>query len=137
MEKLELLKNDAARALETLREILDEPRSVIVRDAAIQRFEYTFEVAWKLAKEYLRVHEGNVCASPKACFKSCFKVKLIDEEATLVALEMTDDRNRTVHTYHEGVAEAIFQRLPGYRDFITILLDAIKEQEAKGTVLRS
>lgn len=127
MEKLNLLKRDASRALDTLTEILEQPRSVIVRDAAIQRFEYTFEVTWKLAKEHLRVQEGIICTSPKACFRKSFEAGLLDEAATLLALKMTDDRNRTVHTYHEGVADAIFHRLPRYRDLIKEFLDALEK----------
>ena len=112
MEKLTALVADAKRALSTLREILDEQFSVIVRDAAIQRFEYTFEVVWKLTREHIKVHEGVVSNSPKTCFRNAFKAGLLDEKETVLAMEMTDDRNRTVHTYHEEVATAIFARIP-------------------------
>jgi hypothetical protein len=44
MEKIEALARDTQKALDTFEEILNEPFSVIVRDAAIQRFEYSFEV---------------------------------------------------------------------------------------------
>jgi len=114
MEKLTALVADAKRALSTLREILDEQFSVIVRDAAIQRFEYTFEVVWKLTREHIKVHEGVVSNSPKTCFRNAFKAGLLDEKETVLAMEMTDDRNRTVHTYHEEVATAIFARIPEY-----------------------
>ncbi|MBE0525173.1 MAG: nucleotidyltransferase substrate binding protein [Methanosarcinales archaeon] len=87
---------------------------MILLDAAIQRFEYSFEVFWKFTKEYLRVKEGIVCNSPKSCFKESFKVNLITEEETVLALEMTDDRNMTAHTYHEEVAEEIYGRIKGY-----------------------
>lgn len=52
MERIELKYKDALRALNTLKEIAKEPFSVIVRDAAIQRFEYTFEAFWKFVREY-------------------------------------------------------------------------------------
>ena len=68
MEKLKLIADDAGKALRTLKEITEEKYSVIVRDAAIQRFEYSFEIFWKLVKEYLNVKEGIVCNSPKSCF---------------------------------------------------------------------
>ena len=48
MEKLRLIADDAGKALRTLKEITDEEYSAIVRDAAIQRFEYSFEIFWKL-----------------------------------------------------------------------------------------
>lgn len=111
MDKLDHLRLDAQRALNTLQEVLAEPFSVIVRDAAIQRFEYTFEVCWKLARTHLKEYEGIVSNSPKNTFRKLFEAGLLDEEQTSSALEMTDDRNRTVHTYHEAVAEAIFARL--------------------------
>ncbi|KCZ71757.1 nucleotidyltransferase family protein [Candidatus Methanoperedens nitroreducens] len=57
MEKLKLTAEDAGKALITLKEIIDTPYSVIVRDAAIQRFEYSFEIFWKFLREYLRVIE--------------------------------------------------------------------------------
>ena len=114
MEKLTALSADAQRALSTFLAILDEPFSVIVRDAAIQRFEYTFEVVWKLTREHMRLDEGVIPNSPKSCFRCAFRAGLLDEEETILALQMTDDRNRTVHTYHEEVATAIFARLSDY-----------------------
>jgi len=125
LEKLTALTADASRALSTLREILAEEFSIIVRDAAIQRFEYTFEVAWKLLREHLRVKEGIISNSPKTCFRNAFKADLLDEKETVLALEMTDDRNRTVHTYHEEVATAIFARIPEYSQIMHTLFDRL------------
>ena len=99
MEKLTIIAGDTKRALETLKEIIDTPYSVIVRDATIQRFEYSFEIFWKFVKEYLRVKEGIICNSPKSCFREAFNVKLLTEEETVTALEMTDDRNLTSNTF--------------------------------------
>ncbi len=79
MEKLKILTENAGRALKTLKEITEEPYSVIVRDAAIQRFEYSFEIFWKFLKEYLSAREGIVCNSPKSCFREAFKVELLTE----------------------------------------------------------
>jgi nucleotidyltransferase substrate binding protein (TIGR01987 family) len=114
MEKIEALIRDTKRALETFKEILDESFSVIVRDAAIQRFEYSFEVIWKLLKEYLKEKEGIICNSPKSCFREAFNVHILDEEETIKALEMTDDRNLTSHAYIEKVAQKIYERLSVY-----------------------
>src|SRR3989304_6784386 len=114
MEKLRIVAEEAGRALKTLKEITDEPYSEIIRDASIQRFEYSFEIFWKLLKEYLREKEGIICESPKSCFREAFKVELLTEEETIKALEMTDDRNLTAHTYHEEVAMEIYQKIKGY-----------------------
>ena len=59
-----------------------------------------------------------VCTSPKSCFRAAFQADLLDEAETTKALEMTDDRNLTVHAYHEATAQKIFERLPGYRNLL-------------------
>jgi len=128
MEKLEMILGDARRALATLEEVLDEPFSLIVRDASIQRFEYTFEVTWKLIIQYLKDREGIVCNSPKSCFREAFKVDLVTEEETVKALQMTDDRNMTTHTYREEVADEIYGNLPGYYDLMYNITTGISER---------
>jgi nucleotidyltransferase substrate binding protein (TIGR01987 family) len=122
MERLELKFNDAEKALKTLRAVLQEPFSVIVRDAAIQRFEYTFEALWKFLKEYLREKEGIIAHSPKSCFREIFAAGRMAEEETVLFLEMTDKRNATAHTYKEEVAEAIFDSLKDYSELMSKLL---------------
>jgi len=122
MERLELKYHDAVKALKTLKAVLQEPFSVIVRDAAIQRFKYTFEAFWKFLKEYLREKEGIVANSPKSCFREVFAVGYLEEEETVLLLEMTDKRNATAHTYKEEVAEAIFGSLKDYSESMDRLL---------------
>lgn len=114
MERLALRHKDALRALNTLKEILKEPFSVIVRDAAIQRFEYTFEAFWKFIREYLKEKEGIIANSPKACFKEIFSLGFSREEETVNLQEMTDKRNDTTHTYKEDVAQGIYNKIGGY-----------------------
>ena len=55
MERLKVKIAGAFKALATLREVtgIDEVPA-ITRDAAIQRFEFTFEAIWKVAKMYLK-----------------------------------------------------------------------------------
>lgn len=114
MEQLGERLNATRRALDTLAEALRMPFSVIVRDAAIQRFEYSFESLWKLLQAYLGTAEGIVSNSPKQCFREALKVGLLAAEDAEHCLEMTDDRNLTSHTYIEAIAVAIFGKLPGY-----------------------
>jgi nucleotidyltransferase substrate binding protein (TIGR01987 family) len=74
VEQLKVKLHSCERALATLTEVLDMPFSVIVRDAAIQRFEYSFESVWKLLRSYLGQHEGIICNSPKQCFREALQV---------------------------------------------------------------
>lgn len=123
-ERLEI----AQKALVTLRELLVEPEpSKVVRDAAIQRFEYTVEAVWKAAQRYLRDAEGVEAGSPKRVVRAFREVGILtDHEATL-ALEMVDDRNLTVHTYNEVLADRIWKSLPAYARLLGIWLTRMHE----------
>lgn len=128
MEKLEILIRDTSKALATFKEITRTPYSIIVRDAAIQRFEYSFEISWKLIKEFLKQQEGIICNSPKSCFRDAFRMKLLSEEEAITALEMTDDRNLTSHTYHEELAEEIYGKIGGYYNLMENIYKRINER---------
>ncbi len=128
MERMNLKFKDAEKALQSLGDILDEPFSIIVRDATIQRFEYTFEAVWKLLKEYLKENEGIVCNSPKACFREGFQLGILTEDETVLSLEMTDRRNETAHTYKEKVAELIYSKTGGYFSLMSNMLHEIKRR---------
>lgn len=114
MERLNLRYKDAVRALDTLRIISKEPFTVIIRDASIQRFEYTFEALWKFLKEYLKQKEGIICNAPKSCFREILALGFLTEEEVVKFLEMTDRRNDTSHTYKEEVAQLIFSKIKDY-----------------------
>lgn len=97
-------------AVERLREGLEEyaqrPESTTLRDGVIQRFEFTFELAWKSMKEYLE-DQG---ASPelplsKSVFKSAYAAGLIQDEAPW--LDMLADRNLTSHVYDDAQAAKV------------------------------
>ena len=87
------------------------PETDIVRDAAIQRFEFTFELVWKTLQLYLE-HEGFESGSPRAVLKRAFVIRLIsDQDEADVWLQMLDDRNLTSHAYDETFAGRIYTRI--------------------------
>lgn len=126
MERLKERIEVAFRALITLEQVLQESApGKIVRDAAIQRFEYTVEAAWKAAQRYLQEVEGLRSGSPKGVVRACFQVGLLSEEESELALQIMDDRNLTVHTYNEPLAEALFARLPEHARLIRQWLERL------------
>jgi nucleotidyltransferase substrate binding protein (TIGR01987 family) len=127
METIEGKLADARRALSTMEAILAEAYSVIVRDAAIQRFEYTFEAVWKFTKEYLKHREGIVCNSPKACFRELLSVGVLSDDETAAFLHMTDRRNDTSHTYKETIAEALYRES---RQFLAMMQMLLRKLES-------
>ena len=98
------------------------PADGIVRDAAIQRFEFTFEMAWKTVRAYAS-SEGLDCVSPRDGFRVACRLGLVDKDAAWMA--MVEDRNRTTHTYDEAIAQGIFDALPGYARLLRRLLEAL------------
>jgi hypothetical protein len=57
------LRVDFERAVARLDEALALPKDPIVRDAAIQRFEISFELCWKFLKAYLEEEHNASCTS--------------------------------------------------------------------------
>jgi nucleotidyltransferase substrate binding protein (TIGR01987 family) len=108
-------------ALARLQAALGQPKTEWTRDAAIQRFEFCFELAWKTVTRAAR-REGVECASPRQAFRAGMKLGWIADDP--IWLDMLDDRNRTSHTYNETTAEEIFARLPDY----LVALSALAER---------
>jgi len=126
--RLKFKINNAQKAFQTFEDILKEPYSVIVRDASIQRFEYTFEAVWKMLKELLKEDAGVIANSPKAVFREIFSIGIVNEAEAGECLEMCDHRNDTAHTYKEEVAEKIFAGLKGYCKLMKKILETAKEK---------
>jgi len=127
MAPLKQKLSSAERALSTLQELLaSDTLTTVERDAAIQRFEYTFEAIWKLGKAFLREIEGLEIGSPKGVIRGFFQVGLFTEEQTNLALAMVDDRNLTSHTYNEGLAQRIYAEIDNYSGLMDYWLSAMK-----------
>lgn len=110
MTKLDALKNQYHQALNRLDEILQKEKDDIIRDSAIKRFEFTFDLSWKLIKTFLEEKKGISCRSPKECFREAYRQGLIDYDEFW--LKMTDWRNEVVHNYGEAFADSLFEKLP-------------------------
>ena len=98
------------------------------RDAAIQRFEFTVELLWKVIKEFLKKKEGVEYRSPKGCAREFFSAGYLSEEEVKLLLEMIDDRNLTSHTHHEEVAEKIFRDLKLYIPLIKKVISILEQK---------
>ncbi len=75
-----------------------------------KRFEYTYEAAWKVAKEFLKVR-GIECFSPKSCFADLIKEGVISEKWEGQLYELVKCRNLLVHVYDSNMAKEIFNRI--------------------------
>ena len=71
------------------------------RAGIIQFFEMTFELAWKVLKDYLEAQEYLV-KSPRETVKQAFQIGLIDNGH--IWMDALSNRNLTTHTYDEELA---------------------------------
>jgi nucleotidyltransferase substrate binding protein (TIGR01987 family) len=126
MNKLQTQTKQFERALKRLIEVLKEERSMIVRDAAIKRFEFTFDIAWKSMKEYLEEKKGVICKSPKDCIRKAYENGLIQYDDFWISL--VDSRNLSSHIYKEEMAEEVYEILPKAQKAFQQLLLQIKKQ---------
>ena len=93
------------------------------RDAAIQRFEFTMDLAWKTLQAYLEAFKGIKKTSPKDCFRQAYRERLIDYDE--VWLHYVDVLNQTSHSYNEETAQTVYQELPQVLKHVKILLDCL------------
>ena len=96
------------RALIQLEKVLAQPVSEYIRDAAIQRIEFTYELAWKTLQAYLATLDITVL-SPKETLKIAYQQGLLGDANAWSELHMK--RNLTSHTYDEKLAETVYNYL--------------------------
>ena len=104
------------RAFVLLRDALENgPDSLnqLEKEGVIQRFEFSFELAWKTLKDYME-QDGFVFATitPRQVIKDAFAAKILKDGQSWI--DMLDHRNLLSHTYNlakfEEAAKAVHDR---------------------------
>lgn len=115
------------KAFTLLEQAVSIPRlSEVERAGLIHFFEMTYELAWKVMKDYLE-QEGFQVASPREAVKIAFQSGLISDGQ--VWLEALQDRNLAVHTYEENIALAVEKRIrDSYFPLLAGLLHRLAEK---------
>ena len=112
VDKFEIKLNNYRNALSRLHETIIEYEnnsSLSVRDGAIQRFEFTMELAWKATREYLLTLGISDINNPRAVLAEAYNNNIIREEQEWI--QVLKDRNATTHIYDEAAADAIYTRI--------------------------
>jgi nucleotidyltransferase substrate binding protein (TIGR01987 family) len=126
IERFELQREFFGKSLARLKEALAQDESSYVRDSIIQRFETTFEMAWKAMFRYLTDRGESIATKAWAVIPVAFESKLIGDAGEWD--RMHDYRNDTSHEYNEAKAIEIaaFVRASGIG-----LFDALHDELAK------
>ncbi|OGG42495.1 hypothetical protein A3A21_02715 [Candidatus Jorgensenbacteria bacterium RIFCSPLOWO2_01_FULL_45_25b] len=114
------------KATERLKEVLDQEKNEFIRDSAIQRFEFTLDLAWKTIKGVLEKEKGIVCTSPKECVREAYRQNMIGYDEFW--LKMIDLRNEAAHMYSEEKSEEIYSMLPRALEKFYELLSSLGQQ---------
>lgn len=91
------------RAFSLLREAMEimdsRPLTQLEKEGVIQRFEFTWELAWKLLKDYLEASGVALeTITPAAVIRAGFAAKIIQEGD--IWMQALDARNKMSHTYN-------------------------------------
>ncbi len=120
------------KALQTLTVILDEcaenPDSLGLRDGAIQRFEYCYEMSVKTLKRKLKEMSISGLDLEMVHYKEVLRIaakkKLIDNPEAW--FNYRNLRNKTSHAYDEKIAEEVFEAIAPFLKDANALLTKLK-----------
>ena len=137
IEQIRLKKEDYHHAFIRLQTALekDADSDDMYLDATIQRFEFCFELAWKLMKAVLQ-YDGIEANSPRSCIRESWKQGLIPDAQGW--LEMMERRKLSSHTYDENAAREIYREVKGQyvvllEAFDQLMTDWLESTEEKNT----
>ena len=110
IEQVKAKFEDFERALKKLQIALEKniEDDELYLDGLIQRFEFCFELSWKLMQIFLS-YEGISVNSPRSAIRKSFENEIIfDVEGWL---DMLESRNLSTHTYDEITAKEIYKNI--------------------------
>lgn len=84
--------------------------SDLEKEGVVQRFEYTFELAWKTLKDYL-VYSGIAFdqITPRRVIKEAFTARIIEDGQ--IWIDMLEQRNLMSHTYDKETFDGVIQNI--------------------------
>lgn len=92
-------------------------RPAIVREGFVQRFEITFDLAWKTAKDFMEFEGLYIQPTPRTVIKEAFAANIITDGQ--VFIDMLEARNLMLHRYDEETFNVIFLKIK--KDFYPAL----------------
>jgi nucleotidyltransferase substrate binding protein (TIGR01987 family) len=90
-------------------EAYDEKAPNIIKEGALQRSEFTHELAWKVLKDYLGYEGHQNITGSRTATRLAFNIGLIQEGQ--IWMDMIESRNKTVRTYDASIIETEFLKV--------------------------
>lgn len=106
-----------------------------LRADAIQAFEFTYELSFKMLKRFLEATEPNPASLDEMSFNEIIRKGF---ERGLLKSELADwkefhkDRGTTSHTYNENKAQDVFECIPKFFIEAKFLFAQIQKRQQEG-----
>ena len=126
-----------ARACARLRAAMDifreRARTDLEREGVVQRFEYTWELGWKLLRDYLDFSgAAPATITPAAVIRAAFAANLIEDGDVWMAA--FDARNRIAHTCDQATFDRIVRDIvERFSDPLQALLMSMQARAVEGS----
>lgn len=128
---LTALQNATARLAEALDALAAAPANTLYRDATIQRFEFTYELAHKMLKRYLEMAAANPASIDELAFPDLIRT---GNEQGLLRHDWSrwrdyrKARGTTSHTYDEAKALEVLAIVPEFLAEAQALLQTLRQR---------
>lgn len=133
MESIDL--TTFSNAIKSLIEILNryerESSDLAIRDAAIQRFEYTYSLALKMIKRFFKIsafEKENIDGMTfNEMVRTANRMGLLKSNLEQWT-KYREIRNMTSHTYDEEIAQKVVALIPDFKEEAVFLLNKLEEK---------
>lgn len=127
LEKIKSLFLDFENTTVSLEEALAFESTDINIDGTIQRFEFTFELAWKLIHA-IATYQGKEeeARNPRNAFRYGTYVKLIDDVESWFGF--LNARNSTVHLYNKAASRKVYNQIKAFPILAKKLISEVKKE---------
>lgn len=123
LSNADLRFDEMDRAYASLLKALAQPLDEFTRDSVIQRFEFCFELIWKLGKKAL-AREGVAVDSPRGVIREIAQRGWIPDAR--LWMDFLDARNLAVQTYNEALAQKVYETSKRFSQECAALIARLK-----------
>jgi nucleotidyltransferase substrate binding protein (TIGR01987 family) len=104
------------------------PQDEELRDAVIQRFEFTMDLSWKFIQRFLKEIgiPDSEFRTKRDLFREAARIDLIGAPEKWFAYY--EARNATSHTYNPEIADQVYQKALEFFNAANALLNALKDE---------
>jgi nucleotidyltransferase substrate binding protein (TIGR01987 family) len=129
-ERLHERVSTYVQAVHQLQKACQQADNEYIRDSVIQRFEFCWELAWKMLK--LRLQQLSVdVLNPRDIFKEALNKGLIQDGNAWSQIQKY--RNQTSHTYDAILAQEVYEHIKSQGVILFLKLSDQAQEWAKET----